>query len=254
MKVTEFKNKETGERITSIGGDDYENVNPAQKFYEACFIQRMMSIVPEETMGDKPPSDEGRKVLEETAKICKEFVNNFRAVPLPGNLIDLLSSKKKSEQQKLLKNLALTPEILASFLLLAGDNGFTLSQYTSELHTTAVDVKKFPLSFRITKDGEVQKFGKTDLTDGQLKQAIEQRSVKVAKLLERADEWHCFFATYNSFRGKENWQNGQPHFHYISNLFGIEKNELVAQIKSKEYKLGNLPHIALYDYGVQPEK
>jgi hypothetical protein len=76
--------------------------------------------------------------------------------------------------------------------------------------------------------------------------------VKVAKIIENDEEWHCFFLTYNSIAGKENWENGQPHFHYVSNLFGIKKEDLIEQIKSKEYKLGNLPHIALKGYGVQP--
>lgn len=104
------------------------------------------------------------------------------------------------------------------------------------------------------EDGEIQKFGKTELTDGQLKQALEQRSVKIAKILEKDGEWHCFFITYNSIRGKENWRNSKPHFHYISNYFGISKKAVVEQIKSKKYKLGNLPHIALDDYGIQSDE
>jgi hypothetical protein len=65
----------------------------------------------------------------------------------------------------------------------------------------------------------------------------------VVKILERDDEWHCFFITYNSLRGDESWKQGQPHFHYISDKFGISKEELIKQLRSRDYKLGNLPHI-----------
>jgi hypothetical protein len=109
------------------------------------------------------------------------------------------------------------------------------------------------MAYMREKDGSITKFGNTELTDGQLKMALEQRSVKIAKFIEKDEEWHCFFITYDSIGGKENWQNGQPHFHYISNLFGIKKEDVITQIKSKKYKLGNLPHITLEDYGTQPQ-
>ncbi len=87
-----------------------------------------------------------------------------------------------------------------------------------------------------------------------MKQAIEHRKVKVAKILDKGDEWHCFFATFKSFRGEETWLGAnQPHYHYISNVFGIGRAEVVNQIKSEKYKLGNLPHIKLEEYGNQPK-
>jgi hypothetical protein len=140
------------------------------------------------------------------------------------------------------------------FLLKAGDNGYTLSQYSSEFQASDVDKEKMPYAYMLNENGEIQKFGKTELTDRQLKQALEQRSVKIAKIIEKDGEWHCFFITFNSIDGKENWRDGQPHFHYISNFFGIKKEDVIEQIKSKKYKLGNLPHIALTDYGVQPNQ
>ena len=145
-----------------------------------------------------------------------------------------MKSSKKKEQIKLLKGLELTTDIFMGFILYAGDNGYLLSQYTSHHHANGIDEKELPAAYMKKPDGTIQKFGKTNLSDGQLKQALEQRSVKVAKLLEKDDEWHCFFLTYNSIAGKENWQNGQPHFHYISNLFNLDKTELIKQLKSKK--------------------
>ncbi len=254
MKVREIINKKTGERLTSFGGEDFENVNPAQHFYDACFVTSMMMLEPDETTGRKEPTKKGAETLMKVAKKCRDFIDKFREVQIPAELTHLLDTKKKKEQTKLFNGLRMNPNILMAFLLMAGDKGYTLSQYESEHQTKAVDSTKMPLAYRQKKDGTIEKFGKTELTDGQLKQALEQRSVKVAKILEKGDEWHCFFLTFNSIGGKENWRNGQPHFHYISNLFEIEKKDLIEQIKSKNYKLGNLPHIALDDYGKQPEE
>ena len=252
MKVTELINKKTGERLISFGGEDFENVNPAQHYYDACLVSKMMMLEPDQTTGRKEPTKKGAETLVKVAKSCKAFIDKFRKVQIPNELIQLFDTKKKKEQTKLLNGLRMNPDILMAFLLMAGDKGYTLSQYQSEHQTKAVDSTKMPKAYRQKKDGTIEKFGKTELTDGQLKQALEQRSVKVAKILEKDNEWHCFFLTFNSIGGKENWQNGQPHFHYISNLFGIEKKDVIEQIKSKKYKLGNLPHIALDDYGKQP--
>lgn len=248
MKISEIINKKTGEKLISFGDDDFEKVNPDRYYYDAFFVKRMMLLVPEEASGRTKPTQKGKEILMETAKNSRELIDAFREVELPKNLVSLLGSNKKSMQQKLLNGLVLTPDTLMGFILLAGDQGYTLSQYRSEFQTAAVDASKLPKAYRIKKDGSVEKFGNTELTDGQLRQALEQRSVKVAKIIERDEEWHCFFLTYNGISGKENWQNGQPHFHYISNLLGIKKEDLIEQIKSKEYKLGNLPHVALKEY------
>ena len=254
MLIREVINKKTGEKLISFGGEDFENVNPSKHYYDACFVQRMMMQVPDEVSGRKKSTEKGKEILLKTVKDCREFIDNFRKVELPKNLVNLLGTTKKRDQQKILNGLILNPDILMGFLLIAGDNEYTLSQYSSEFQTCAVDKEKLPYAYILNKDGKIQKLGKTELTDGQLKQALEERSVKVAKVLEKGEEWHCFFLTFNSIGGKENWQNGQPHFHYISNLFGIKKEVVIEQIKSKKYNLGNLPHIALEDYGVQPKK
>lgn len=253
MKVTEIINKKTGAKFVSFGGEDIENVNPAEHYYKTCLVTRMMILEPEETSGRKKATRKGAETLLKTAEECKNFIASFREVKIPEQLVQLLKSTKKSEQKKLLNGLRMNPDILIAFLLMAGDKGYLLSQYASEHQPSGIDKKKMPMAYRKKTDGTIEKIGETELTDGQLKQALEQRSVKVAKILEKGDEWHCFFLTFNSIGGKEDWQNGQPHFHYISNLFGIDKEDVIEQIKSKKYNLGNLPHIALDDYGNQPE-
>lgn len=145
MRIREVINKKTGEKIISFGGEDFENVNPDRHYYDACFVKRMLLQVPDELSGKKKPTEKGKQILLETAKECREFINCFRAVEIPKQLLDLLKAKKKKEQQKLLNGLVLNPDILMAFLLKAGDNGFTLSQYSSEFQTSAMIKKNCPL-------------------------------------------------------------------------------------------------------------
>lgn len=253
MKIREIINKKTGQKLIIFGGEDFEKLKPSEYFLEFCLISRMMLLEPMETIGIKEPTKKGAETLIKVIEECSDLLKKFRKIQLPAKLVQLLEAKKKKEQIKLLKGLQINLDVFMAFLLYAEDKGYTLSQYQSEHIPIDIDLTKMPLAYRQKEDGTIDKIGKTNLTDGQLKLALEQRSVKVAKILEKGDEWHCFFLTFKSIKGKENWKNGQPHFHYISNLFGIDKKEVIKQIKSKTYKLGNLPHIALVDYGTQPD-
>jgi len=155
----------------------------------------------------------------------------------------------------LLKEAILTPKILMGLIITAEKTGYTLSEYTGEHFPKNVDLSKMPQAYRVKKNGEVEIFGKTELTNGQLRQALEQRKVTIAKFLDKGEEWHCFFLTFNSLKGKETWLGEkQPHYHYISNAFELSREYVVKQIKSKKYNLGSLPHIKLENYGNQPIK
>ena len=81
------------------------------------------------------------------------------------------------------------------------------------------------------------------MTDGELVQAVDHRKRTISKFLDKNGSWHCFFLTFDSRKGKESWKGGQPHYHYISDKFGIPRSKVVKELKSKKYKLGALPHI-----------
>ncbi|HTR29413.1 MAG TPA: hypothetical protein VMH27_09080 [Puia sp.] len=255
MIQREYTNTQTGEKILMFESEDFEYVKPV-KHYGDFFIVKSLILrgVPQEELnGDRKPSDKSKEIFKGAVLHWQKMLSEFKKIKVPENLIKLLSSKKKSEQESLLKGIALTPDVLMGLLIVAEQHGYTLSQYTSEFSQKGVDLSKMPLAYEVKGDGEVKIFGDTEMSAGQLKQAIEHRKVKVAKILDRGDEWHCFFATFRSLRGEETWQGEkQPHFHYISNAFGIPRTKVVEQIKSEQYKLGNLPHIKLEEYGKQP--
>lgn len=198
--------------------------------------------------------NKARRFFFEVAMSWQEMLQKLKHGEVPEIFLRLLEATKKSEQEALLKGAILTPDILMGLFIRAEAMGYTLSNYSSEYAQKGVDPAKMPLAYGVQKDGNVKVFGNTELSNGQLKQAVEHRKVKMAKFLDKGNTWHCFFTIYKSLRGDETWLGEkQPHYHYISNTFGIDRAEVVAQIKSEKYKLGNLPHIKLEEYGNQPD-
>jgi hypothetical protein len=253
----EYINKKEKEKYVVFEDNDFEYEKPVKHYGDFHIITQMvlLGIPNEELDGVKPPSEESKQILIEAITNWNEMLANFKKIELPKELIQIFDTKKKKEQIDLLKKVVLNTDILMAFLIKAEELGYTLSQYTSEYHQKGLDFSKMPLAYEVKDDGSVEKMGKTELSDGQLKQAIEHRKITVAKFLDKGDMWHCFFATYKSFRGEEIWLGeNQPHYHYISSAFGIEREKVVEQLKSEKYKLGNLPHIKLEDYGNQPKK
>jgi hypothetical protein len=83
---------------------------------------------------------------------------------------------------------------------------------------------------------------------------------QLAELIFRAHTEHGF--TYSKYTAEhlpngidpkelpelETWNNGQPHFHYISDKWTTPKDEIIAKLKSKNYPSTSI-HIGLNDYG-----
>ncbi len=251
-------NKKTGEALFSFSEHDtIESVDPV-RHYKDFFVVKLMimrGIPNEELNGKTKPSEESKKVFIEAVQLWNEKYTEIKSTPIPDNLIQLLSTTKKSEQEKLLKGIELTPALLAAFIFESYEKyGYKLSQYKTEIPQKGVDLSKMPFAYEVKENGNVKSFGKTGLSDGQLRQAIKHRKVTIGKFLEKGDIWHCFFTNYKSLAGEETWLGkNQPHYHYISNSFGLDKEKVIKELKSDKYNLGNLPHIKLTEYGNQPE-
>lgn len=255
MILQEIINKRTGKKLIGFEESDFEHEKPVKHYGDSFIVQQMVlrGVPKEELDGRKKPSKNSKRIFVKATLDWNEVLEKFKAVKIPDGLLNILGTNKKSAQIESLRGVVLTPDILMGFLIKAEKLGYTLSQYSSEHPQTGVDSSKMPFAYFVKENGEVQTFGNTELSDGQLKQAIQHRSVKVAKILDKDEEWHCFFTTFNSLNGEETWLGEkQPHYHYISNTFGISRTEVINQIKSKKYKLGNIPHIKLKEYGKQP--
>lgn len=241
MKFSEHFDPKTREYFQAFELGDFEYKKPME-YYKYALTLMMMFL---------------HKIPKITAEKCSE--EYFYRVITPKSISDnwkiLLANLnlKKKEQVKLLKEEMLSPKSLLSLYAEAEKEGYTLSQYTSELLPNGTDEYSLPIAIHKKDDGGIEIIGKSGLTDGQLKEIVENRKCLIAKFLDKGEKWHCLITTYDSLKGKEKWNNNQPHFHYISSNFGISREEVVSQIKSGKYKLNNLPHIQLEGYGKQPK-
>jgi hypothetical protein len=67
--------------------------------------------------------------------------------------------------------------------------------------------------FYLQEDNSLDIVGQTDVSEQEMRALINQRSVVVAKFLDKGRYWHCFLHTYRGILGKE--IDNSPHIHYI---------------------------------------
>ncbi len=244
---------EDGKGVTyAFYATDFEYTNPIEYYSEheinkVITIEKQLLFMKDSVLASQLNDD---FFVKRALKHWNEKYNEIIKTEIPENFIKLLDAKSKKEQVKLLHGQTINPDQLIAFIFKAWENGFSFSQYTSEHHHKGLDESKLPKLFKM-KDGKVDKVvGETTLSEGQLKQVIEQRKVIVAKFFDRGSEWHCLFLTFNSLAGKENWKGGQPHLHYISDKYGLTREEAVNRFKSNNYPSTSV-HIDLLGYGNQ---
>jgi len=241
---------ESGGFYTTHFATDFEFVNPIE-YYRQSSVNLSMTMQRDILMLKGvpfPPELIEMIIHKNSVEMWEEQYKKVIETEVPANLVAVLNLKSKKEQVSTLKGVQINPDQLLNFLFKAWtDFGFKFSQYTAEHHPTGTNRQDLPTMINI-KDGNVKKIGKTNFTDGQLKQAVEHRRVTIAKFLDNEETWHCLFTTFNSLKGAEAWKDGQPHYHYISDKFGLPRNKVVQELKNSDYKLGSLPHIDLLDY------
>ena len=163
----------------------------------------------------------------------------------------LFKTTRKKDQEALLKGLSINLDQLISLIFKSfTEYGYLYSRYRFETLPKGLDSNKKPQLADASENGIVKTIGETDMTQGQVKNMIEQRKVIIAHFFDQGDDWHCLFITYNSIDGKENWKNGQPHFHYISSAFGVTRDVFMKSMKDGQYKSTPI-HIDLLGYGNQ---
>lgn len=250
MAYKRFPDPKTGGFFSIMTVDDFEFQNPVEET-KKMFIEHSVNFERNILLLKRPPFPMhyfDRLLYKRAEEKWLEEYNKISSTKIPDALRALLESSSKKEQEKLLKGFSLTTNELMAFIFFAWENsGFTYSKYHSEHLHTGADKGKLPiLIHKDEEDGEITSIGKTELKDGQMRQIIEQRSVKVSKFLDKKQIWHCFFLTYNSIGGTETGR--KPHIHYISNYWGLKRDYVLTQLQSKNYKLPSLPHIDYHTY------
>lgn len=249
IHINKIPHDQNGE-YTTYESSDFEFSDPIQYFKEIHvtidfdfarkYLQNLFPTFPKNLI-----EYESRiQALKEWEKKYKEYLS----IEIPKNFFDLLNADSKKKQLHLLKGQSITSDQLTAFIIRAfKDSGFTLSQYSAVHYPDEVNAEDLPLLTEINGDSVV-KIGSTDLSNDQLKHIVKFRNVIISKILDRKLNWHCFFLTFKSIFGGENWNNSTPHLHYISDKFGLSRERVVKELKNKNYKLGNLPHINFIRY------
>ncbi len=231
-------------------GQDIEFINPID-YYSNLYIRPKISVEREFLLLRNFPFR--GPLLEELLKkraleAWDEKYKEILSTNVPPNFISLLSADSKKDQIRLLKSTKISLDELAAFIFRAWlDHGYSFSEYKAQHYHKGLDESTLPNVINVT-DEKIESVGKTSMSQGQMKQVIEARTVIVSKFFDKGSSWHCFFCTYRSLRGEENWNGGTPHFHYISDKFGVLRENVVETLQRKEYKLNNLPHIELTGY------
>lgn len=242
INILDFDNKGFTQVLKT---DDFEYVDPIKKTKEMS-VENTISLERKILLLNKPPYpieffDEflNKRALDVWNELYKEIIETR----FSENLVKLLISNSKKEQTRLLKGQSITIFQLTAFIFTAyKEYGFKLSQYRTDHNHNGLDEDDLPFLIHSDRD-KVTYLGSTNLSEVQLKQVIKHRKVIIAKFLDNGVNWHCFFVTYKSLRGEENWKEGQPHYHYISDKFGLKRSEVLKQLKSRTYSFSSLPHI-----------
>ncbi|GAA3648749.1 hypothetical protein GCM10022397_36930 [Flavivirga jejuensis] len=139
---------------------EFEKENPIKQYGNAVIVKQMVlnGVPKEEMIGEKGLTPTSNEIFKGAHDHWLKLKSDFQKIKIPENLIKLLNTNRKKDQEKLLDGLFLPLEILTSFIFKAyHEFGYTLSQYISE-------------------------FSKKD-------------SKSVARIIDCGEHWHCFFTT-----------------------------------------------------------
>lgn len=196
------------------------------------------------------------KNIKDTAySIAEGQIESASKAGVPNAIKSILENGdlKKKEQILLLKGVEVTTQQLGAIFLYADDLGYLFSNIRFTGKPQKYDAKDVPSFIRLLDDGTVDYSGTTPLTDGQLKNIVEQSKFIVARFLTRGNVWHCFLQDRQSIMGTEHGKMGSmPHLHYLSSAFGLDIEDVKKAIRNGMYPSTPV-HIPLLNYRPQKE-
>ena len=247
MGLFNIKQKDFSLVINEMG--DVENVD-ARSFLKSYLIRSILPVYIHiiEFFRGYCPQSWYNQVLNEANIKAEEKMKALNSVVLPQQLNILLVNKLfKKEQIKLLKSMSLSVDQFGGLFVQAGSLGYKFSNYRFKGIPKEYREKDLPTYIYLRDDGNLDTYGLTSLSEGQLKDLVIRSKFIVARILDDGKNWHCFYQTRSGILGKERGALGsQPHIHYISDSFGVSRDDFVKGLKG-----GHVPssevHILLKD-------
>ena len=186
--------------------------------------------------------------LDGVFDVAKKMLDEYSKVDIPECFEAILESDlSKNEQERLLKGVTLTDREWDAIFYKAEEKEYTYSFYKYVAPLTSVEGKTVPNFIYKNEDGKVKYFGDSTLSDKHMAHIVENTKTIIARIIDKDEHWHCFVQTLKGVKGHEGGRLGsKPHIHYISDKFGISRDDLVAQIHEGHYPTDSI-HILLAD-------
>ncbi len=245
--MTTYKYKDGDKEIIANQMEDVENVSYREtmvKFHASSIAPAIKVMLEKDKNFNLPYNDE---IINQVALMfAKKSYNELSKESVDGKLKNIFQKElNKKEQIRLLKGVQLTEPQLSSLFNFAEECGYRFSHYKWQGDPKSVKEEKLPSFMHLKDDGSVEYIGDTTLTEGQMRTIINQADVLIVRIFDNGIHWHCFLQTYKGLKGMESGvQGSRPHLHYLSDSFGISKDDLVKMIKMGKYP--NTPvHIPL---------
>lgn len=232
MGLFTIRNKDISFIINEMG--EVENVD-ARSFIKSYHVRAILPVyirIIEHLRGFCPQSWFSQ-IVEETNDIVEKRMKVLDSIEIPHQVHKLLeSSLFKKEQIKLLKSLSLSADQLGGVFVQAGLLGYKFSNYRFNGIPKEYREKDLPTFIYLKDDGNLDTYGSTSLSDGELRDLVIRSKFIVARILDDGKKWHCFYQTKSGVQGKEKGILGsQSHIHYISDSFGISREDFVKALK-----------------------
>lgn len=189
--------------------DDVENVD-VRVFFKIYYVR---SVLPayirliEKTRFFCPKSWYSQ-VIEEANAIVEERLKVLDGIELPHQLTRLLESNLfKKEQTKLLKGVSVSADQLGGLFVQAGSLGYKFSNYRFKGIPKEYSEKDLPTFIYLKDDGNLDTYGSTSLSEGQLKDFVIRSKFIVARILDDGKNGIAFIKQKAVYRGKNpvNW-------------------------------------------------
>ncbi|GAA3586890.1 hypothetical protein Q4Q39_19225 [Flavivirga amylovorans] len=168
MKYRILTHKKTSKKHIVFDDEEFEMKNPIKQYENDIIAKQMIlnGVSKEEMTGEKELTTTSNEILKSAHIQWLKLKSDFQKIKVPENLMQLLKTDKKKDQEKLLDGFFLPLETLTSFIFTAyHEFGYTLSQYISE-------------------------FSKKDFKS-------------VARIIDCGEHWHCFFTTPKDSTGEK---------------------------------------------------
>lgn len=171
-------------------------------------------------------------------KHAEDFFEDMLHKTLPDFRIQKILAHtewSKKQQVDLWNGFELRTRDLLWFNWLAQKVGYLLDVRVIETHPKIFNQKQMPMVFRETEDGSIDKIDDTNMKDGEMRALLQQRKVQNVRIYHKGDVWHCFYGTLRGLNGQEQGAVGsRPHFHYISDKWGIKMDDLLQRIQAND--------------------